>query len=131
LKKSKKDVKGRDQAAEDAIDRRMRAAGARFSARRAQARRDFISGSTRWKNLHAHLLAIVFRRSSDFTPLGERSRIKEGAPDCSCGCRFFSPLAGNLGMDWGVCINPQSPRCALLTFEHQGCGAFEQESETE
>ncbi len=34
-------------------------------------------------------------------------------------------LAGDLGMDWGVCANPRSPRAGLLTFEHQGCEFFE------
>jgi hypothetical protein len=132
LKKPRKKARNPRQGADDdALDRRIRAVGARFKAECAQARQDFISGSTRWKSLHAHLLAIVFRRSSDFESLGERSRAKDWAPDCSCGCRFFIPRAGNLGKDWGVCINTRSPRCALLTFEHQGCGAFEEEAETE
>lgn len=30
-----------------------------------------------------------------------------------------------LGYDWGVCINPRSPRSSLLTFEHEGCGLSE------
>ena len=46
-------------------------------------------------------------------------------PDCSCGCVWFYPLANKrgepIGNDWGVCANPSSHRCGLLTFEHQGC----------
>lgn len=38
-----------------------------------------------------------------------------------CWCRKFVPLSGPLGSDWGVCINDQSPRDGLLTFEHDGC----------
>lgn len=44
--------------------------------------------------------------------------------DCSWGCIFFHPLEGRLGSDWGVCHNPESPRCGLLTFEHMGCEHF-------
>jgi len=33
--------------------------------------------------------------------------------------------------DWGVCSNPRSPRCGLLTFEHQGCWEFEGAPESE
>ena len=40
-------------------------------------------------------------------------------PDCSCGCRHFIPLEGELGGDWGVCSNPDAPRKGLLTWEHQ------------
>lgn len=40
-------------------------------------------------------------------------------PDCSNGCKYFVPLNGSLGNDWGVCSNPKSPRAGLLTWEHQ------------
>lgn len=46
-------------------------------------------------------------------------------PDCSSGCRFFHPLSGDSGLDWGVCTNPKSPRAGLLTFEHDGCSGYE------
>ena len=55
---------------------------------------------------------------------GERER---DGPDCSVGCKYFLKLPGKLGMDWGVCSNPASPRAGLLTFEHQGCEQFEDE----
>jgi hypothetical protein len=45
----------------------------------------------------------------------------ETHPDCSCGCAYFLEVADKLGADWGVCLNPVSPRCGLLTFEHMGC----------
>ena len=72
--------------------------------------------------LHEHLLQIVERLPSDFEPYGRRKR---RGSDCSCGCKHFLPLAGKLGFDWGVCANSKSPRCGLLTFEHQGCPEFE------
>jgi len=72
--------------------------------------------------LHGHLLKLVQRLPSDFEPYGRRKR---NGSDCSCGCKHFLPLAGKLGMDWGVCANSRSHRGGLLTFEHQGCAGFE------
>jgi hypothetical protein len=46
------------------------------------------------------------------------------AKDCSFGCGYFIPLRGSLGMNWGVCSNPESHRNGLLTNEHQGCLKF-------
>lgn len=80
---------------------------------------------------HEHLLRIVKRLPSDFEPHGNRSREQDWGPDCSCSCRYFLPLAGNLRFDWGVCAHPQSPRCGLLTFEHMGCTTFEADAENE
>jgi hypothetical protein len=79
---------------------------------------------------HGRLAEIVKRLPSDFEPLGERSREEDGGPDCSCECRWFIPLEHGLRYDWGVCHNPRSPRCGLLTFEHQGCHEFEQKPES-
>jgi hypothetical protein len=72
---------------------------------------------------------IVKRLPTDFEPWGDRSRDDEWGPDCSCGCRWFIPLEGELQHDWGVCRNPGSPRCGLLTFEHQGCREFDADDE--
>jgi Uncharacterised protein family (UPF0158) len=80
---------------------------------------------------HEELWRIVRKLPSDFEPYGQRNRDADGGPDCSCGCRHFMKLAGELGYDWGVCANPKSPRAALLTFEHMGCREFEQEKEGE
>jgi len=51
--------------------------------------------------------------------------VDDPGPDCSCGCRWYVRLEPGLQLDWGICRNPASPRCGLLTFEHQGCRAFE------
>lgn len=76
---------------------------------------------------HEPLLTVVKALPSDFEPFGRRSRERDWGPDCSCGCRWFIPLEHGLQYDWGVCHNPRSPRCGLLTFEHQGCREFEEE----
>ena len=72
--------------------------------------------------MHEKLWKIVRRLDTDYEPYGKAER--DGS-DCSCGCRHFVKLAGDVGNDWGVCSNPESPRSELLTFAHQGCPAFE------
>lgn len=65
---------------------------------------------------------IVKILPTDYTDYGgtvQRWSDDSDYPDCSCGCRWFLPLDGKLGNDWGVCANPDSPRTGLLTFEHQ------------
>ena len=82
--------------------------------------------------LHDILWTLCRKLPTDFTPYGERDRdTAEPCSDCSCGCRHFIPLAGELGNDWGACASPKSPRAGLLTFEHQGCPHFESETEPE
>ena len=71
--------------------------------------------------MHDKLWQIVRRLDTDYEPYGQAER--DGS-DCSSGCRYFVKLAGELGNDWGVCSNSESPRGGLLTFEHQGCTAF-------
>lgn len=71
--------------------------------------------------LHDLLHLVCMHRPTDFAPYGIRQR---EAADCSCGCKHYVTLAGDLGADWGVCANPRSPRAGLLTFEHQGCEFF-------
>jgi hypothetical protein len=77
---------------------------------------------------HEHLFEIVTRMPTDFEPWGQRSQPGDPLtqPDCSCHCRFFNRLDGGAGVDWGVCVNPRSPRSALLTFKEFGCPQFEQ-----
>jgi hypothetical protein len=76
--------------------------------------------------LHGILWSVCRKLPTDFEPYGERNRdIAEPGEDCSCGCVHFVQLAGGLGNDWGICINPKSPRAGLLTFEHQGCPEFQ------
>lgn len=83
----------------------------------------------RMSELHGLLWTLCRKLPSDFAPYGERDRdTAEPCADCSCGCRHFIPLEGELGNDWGVCANTNSPRAGLLTFEHQGCPQFESEA---
>lgn len=82
--------------------------------------------------LHDLLWTLCRRLPTDFAPDGDRDRdTADPCADCSCGCRHFVPLAGELGNDWGVCANAKSPRAGLLTFENQGCPQFESETEPE
>ena len=76
---------------------------------------------------HDDLLKIVKRLPEDYKPFGELERWANPEaeyPDCSMGCKYFIPLQGSLGQDWGVCLNKDSHRYGLLTFEHQGCLKF-------
>jgi hypothetical protein len=77
--------------------------------------------------VHADILRRFRKLPGDYAPWGDVDR---DAPehnhlpyvDCSAGCDHFLPLHEALGLDdWGVCVNPDSHRCGLLTFEHQGC----------
>jgi len=78
---------------------------------------------------HDELWAVCKLDVEDFEPYGKVDRDvaaeKYGAGDCSSGCRWFHELDGVAGMDFGVCGNPRSHRKGLLTYEHQGCRAFE------
>ena len=79
-------------------------------------------------NNHKHLIKIVIKKPQDYAPFGKVIRWEnenQDYPDCSMGCKYFNKLDDELGADWGVCSNPQSHRCGLLTFEHQGCRKFE------
>jgi hypothetical protein len=66
---------------------------------------------------------------NDYWPYGQTVDPTIFHNDCSAGCIHYYRLASHddeeLGRDWGVCINPKSHRCGLLTFEHQGCKFFE------
>jgi hypothetical protein len=72
-------------------------------------------------SLHDLLWKLCQKLPTDFEPYGQRSRDDDWGPDCSCGCKFFLPVDGDAGADWGVCCNQESPRRGLLTFEHMGC----------
>ena len=78
---------------------------------------------------HEHLFEVAKRLPTDFEPHGQRNQMDNGLvqPDCSY-CRLFRRLAGGAGLDWGVCVNPRSPRAGLLTFEQFGCGHIEQQN---
>ena len=68
---------------------------------------------------HQRLLRIVKALPTDYAPWGDASH-EDHDGDCSSGCIYYRKLEGMLGMDWGICMNPRSPRAGLLTFEHQG-----------
>jgi hypothetical protein len=72
--------------------------------------------------MHEKLIQVVRRLETDYAPFGKADH---DGPDCSCGCRHFVKLAHEIGNDWGVCSSPESPTSGLLTFEHQGCTAFQ------
>ena len=41
------------------------------------------------------------------------------------GCRYWIPLHGVLGSDWGACTNKESKFDRRLMFEHDGCDHFD------
>ncbi|WP_372339754.1 DUF3027 domain-containing protein [Nocardiopsis sp. CC223A] len=41
------------------------------------------------------------------------------------GCRYWFPLAGKLGLDYGACANSESEFDSHVKFEHDGCDFFE------
>jgi hypothetical protein len=80
-------------------------------------------------DLHELFWSAVKKLPSDFEPYGQRSRSEltpsmEMGMDCSCMCKHFHVLE-EMPLDWGACTNLKSPRCGLLTFEHQGCYQYE------
>ena len=80
--------------------------------------------------LHWRLFAeVVDLDPRDWSPYGllDRDHPDVSGADCSVGCKHYLTLPGELGFDWGVCTNPASHRVGRLTFEHQGCLAFERE----
>jgi len=56
------------------------------------------------------------------TPDIDDWNVDEDGRDCSTDCVWFLMLEFG---DWGVCVNPRSPRVGRLTWEHQGCPAWE------
>ena len=83
--------------------------------------------------VHEQLFSVTKRLPTDYTDYGgdvERWADGNDYPDCSCGCKYFLPLDGELAYDWGVCGKPGAPRAGLLAFEHQaGRGCFEYSEE--
>ena len=78
------------------------------------------------KQVDWDIVKILPTDYSDYGGKIERWKDDSDYPDCSSGCRWYLPLEGLLGSDYGVCANKHSPRKGLLTFEHQaGKGCFE------
>ncbi len=40
-------------------------------------------------------------------------------------CRFFVPLTGDLGHDFGACTNESSEWDQRVMYEHDGCSTFD------
>ena len=55
-------------------------------------------------------------------------RVEWSLQQCG-GCRFFIPLEGVLGNDWGGCTNTLSEFDKRIMFEHDGCDAFDPASD--
>lgn len=94
-------------------------------------------GAKEGKNMshHGKLSSVCPSLPMDYAPWGKIERWADPNgryPDCSHGCVHFYEVATKtrerLGLDWGVCTNPKSHRCGLLTFEHQGCQQAELKS---
>ncbi len=51
-------------------------------------------------------------------------RYDDGALLQCGGCKFYIPLEGSIGADWGACSNPRSPQDGKVTMEHHGCMAY-------
>ena len=65
------------------------------------------------------------RSSVGSTPTTNPSARPKGKDRTVRAVAAFIKLAGDVGNDWGVCSNPARGESGLLTFEHQGCAAFE------
>ena len=81
--------------------------------------------------MHDALFLVLKRLPTDYSDYGgeiERWADGDDYPDCSCGCKYFLPLDGELAYDWGVCGKLGAPRAGLLTWEHQaGRDCYEME----
>ncbi|MBB5776909.1 DUF3027 domain-containing protein [Nonomuraea jabiensis] len=70
--------------------------------------------------IHERWLAERHRRTED-------PHYREEWYSEQCGaCRFWFPLAGALGNDYGACANAASPFDGRIRFEHDGCDAFQE-----
>jgi Protein of unknown function (DUF3027) len=75
--------------------------------------------------IHRRWFAAVNRTNDENDPQYDESWAWE-----QCGaCRFWMPLAGTLGLDWGACSNGASRFDGWVRFEHDGCEHFEKDPE--
>lgn len=75
----------------------------------------------KWHAIHQRWIARINRTSDDPTHTDSWAWEQCG------GCRFWVPLAGALGADWGVCANPTSHFDQQAMYEHDGCEAFSED----
>ncbi|MCP3879035.1 MAG: DUF3027 domain-containing protein [Sulfitobacter sp.] len=54
-----------------------------------------------------------------------RSPTIAGSSQCGI-CRYWIPLTGTWGADWGACSNPVASHDQSVVFEHFGCVDHEQ-----
>lgn len=70
-----------------------------------------------WADAHPTLSDALIERVGHIS-----ARNDDSWYDNQCGgCRFYVPLEGPLGADWGGCANRKSDRRGLVVFEHHGC----------
>lgn len=63
-------------------------------------------------------------------PTREEHRAHAAGYERQClHCRFYHPLDGQRGADFGVCFSSLSPYGGRVKFEHQGCGDYLPEEE--
>jgi hypothetical protein len=73
--------------------------------------------------IHRRWIADLNRHNDEKDPQYQESWAWD-----QCGvCRFWLPLAGNLGTDWGACSNAKSPFDRRVMFEHDGCDFFDED----
>lgn len=81
------------------------------------------SGPDALNGIHARWVA---RRSRDTA----RSNYRDEWYNEQCGsCKFWFPLAGELGSDYGACASARSLFDGMIQFEHDGCDQFEDAGE--
>jgi hypothetical protein len=87
---------------------------------------------------HKRLIDLMKKLPTDYQPWGKIERWEDKNKvygDCSSGCKWARWLEDHkdesLSLDWCVCTNSKSPRCGLLTFEHQGCLDYEWDEDGE
>jgi len=77
------------------------------------------------KETHSRWIKTRNRVSDESDPAFEEKWVWE-----QCGiCKFWVPLTGSLGADWGACSNSASPFDRRVMFEHDGCDFFEEARE--
>jgi Protein of unknown function (DUF3027) len=77
------------------------------------------------RNDPAHRRATHERWMPQRTRKQEDANYRDEWRTQQCGrCRYWIPLAGDWGTDYGGCTNDASARDGGVTFEHDGCDSF-------
>lgn len=76
---------------------------------------------------HDVLHALARKRAPFYDhETSKEKELYEHGQQC-CHCRFWVPLEGSLGGDWGACVNLDSKRGGLVVFEHFTCERYMRE----